>query len=290
MIMKLAHGNILNRKYADGVSIKNILVDTAPLVVLGFGKNWGNFEDFEPINRVDGRKDYQFIFIESGFMDFVINNQKFTYGKNTLVLFRPGEPQIYNLTEGTETKSYFIHFSGSEAEKLLDYYGITEQIITFSKPFAWFNTIFNEMESQINNPFKEDVCNNLLATLLGIIGGVLCSEHPNSPSSFQTLTHMMRANCTKNYPISKYADFLGYSEIYFIEFFKQKLGKTPHQYIIHHRLKIAKQLLLTTKDSVKSIAVQVGYPNSRYFSRVFYKKFRLTPSEFRAQNASVSKE
>ena len=281
---------MLNQKYAVGTSLKNISVDTAPLVVLSFGKIVGTPADFEPVKRVDGRKDYQFIFIEKGCKDFVIKNQKFTYGENTLVLFRPGEPQIYNITEGFETTYYFIHFSGSEAEKLLEYYGITKQIITFSKPFAWFNTIFNEMDANHKNFFREDICNNLLTSLLGIIGGTLRSEYPLSSGRLATLTHMMRVNCTKNYPISKYADILGYSEVYFIEFFKQKLGKTPHQYIIDHRLQIAKQLLLTTKDSVKSIAVQVGYPNSRYFSRVFYKKFRLTPSEFRAQSESSPDE
>lgn len=288
--MKMRYGKILNSEYAIGTTLKDISVDTAPLVVLAFGKNIGTLEDFKPVNRVNGRKDYQMIFIAEGQTDFIINNQKFTYGANTLVLFRPGEPQIYSATENSEFNYYFIHFSGSKAEEYLNYYGITEQVITFSKPFTWFERLFNEMDINHKNSFCEDVCNSILMTLLGIIGGTLRSELPLNSGKFATLTHMMRTNCTKNYPISKYADFLGYSEMYFIEIFKKYLHKTPHQYIIDHRLQIAKQLLLTTKDSVKSIAVQVGYPNPRYFSRVFSQKFKLTPSEFRAKNGALPTE
>ena len=281
IFLRLSYGKILNPKYAVGTSLKDICLNTAPLVVLGFGKNTGTTNDFPLVNRVNGRKDYQLLFIAEGQMDFIINNQKFTYGANTLILFRPGEPQIYNISEGSEATSYYIHFSGSKVEEYLKYYGINEQVIAFSKPFTWFERIFNEMDLNHKSPFREDICNSILMTLLGIIGGTLRSEQPLASGKFATLTHIMRQNCTKNYPIAKYADFLGYSEMHFIAFFKSHLGKTPHKYIVDHRMQVAKRLLLTTNDSIKSIAVQVGYPNSRYFSRVFAKYFKKTPSEFR---------
>lgn len=288
-VLVLRYGKILNRSYYEGTSLKDIEVTTAPMVVLSYGRNVGTQKDFGPINRVNGRKDYQLLYISSGSMEFTLDNKKVTYGENTLILFRPGEPQIYGISPDVETTSCFIHFSGSEVEKFLERYSINQQVITFAKPFGWFEKIINDMDANSTYTFREDICNNLLAALLAIIGGILKEEQPIE-KGFSRITHMMRANCMYNYPISLYAERFGFSEIYFISFFKQKLGITPHKYIIRQRMQLAKTLLLTTKDSVKSIAVQVGYPNSRYFSRVFYKKFRLTPSEFRAQSESSPDE
>ncbi len=283
--MKMKYGKILNIEYANGTSLKNIAVDTAPLVVLSFGKNIGNAADFELVNRTEGRKDYQLLFIAEGQMIFTFGGRDVTYGPNTMVLFKPGEPQIYRVSpECDNAVRLFIHFSGSEVEKYLARYGIDRQVYSFVKPFSWFEQIFNEMDANHLCVFQEDISNSLLATLLAIIGSTLRMSQPLGDNKFSALTHMMRENCTKNYPISKYAEYLGYSEIHFIAYFKKQLKKTPHQYIVGHRMQIAKQLLLTTNEPVKSIAVQVGYPNSRYFSRVFFKHFRKTPTEFRQRN------
>lgn len=68
---------------------------------------------------------------------------------------------------------------------------------------------------------------------------------------------------------------------YLTRMFRKSTGITLTEYILSERVKIAKELLLTTKLSISAIAAQVGYQNSGHFTRAFKKEVHVSPSEFR---------
>jgi len=61
---------------------------------------------------------------------------------------------------------------------------------------------------------------------------------------------------------------------------RQLTGLTAQQYLKEERLKVAKQLLengsMTT--SVKAVALEIGYKDIKYFSRLFKQRFGELPS------------
>lgn len=63
--------------------------------------------------------------------------------------------------------------------------------------------------------------------------------------------------------------------------FRKYFGMTPFQFLNEHRMEHASQLLLTTSDPVKSIAVSCGFDDASYFIRLFKKIKGITPAEFR---------
>lgn len=63
--------------------------------------------------------------------------------------------------------------------------------------------------------------------------------------------------------------------------FKEKKQMTVMQYLEEIRMKKAEELLKTTSYNVTDIAVQTGYADPNYFTRIFKKKFGITPREFR---------
>jgi YesN/AraC family two-component response regulator len=63
--------------------------------------------------------------------------------------------------------------------------------------------------------------------------------------------------------------------------FRQELGMTPITYLNRCRIHQAKQLLKQTDASVTAIALQVGFSDSGYFSRVFRREAGLSPDAFR---------
>lgn len=65
--------------------------------------------------------------------------------------------------------------------------------------------------------------------------------------------------------------------------FHEGLQSTPVKYLIDYRLNRAKELLLSTDDSVTEIAAEVGIGNVSYFIRIFTKEFGVTPRRFRKQ-------
>lgn len=67
----------------------------------------------------------------------------------------------------------------------------------------------------------------------------------------------------------------------FSYFFHKYTGFRPIDYVINYRMERARELLKVGNFSIRDIAVSVGYDNPLYFSRVFKKKFGVSPSEYR---------
>lgn len=88
-------------------------------------------------------------------------------------------------------------------------------------------------------------------------------------------------NYAKEISLSSISKLAGLTPTYFSSLFKKETGVTLSNYLIRHRLNIAKQQLRNSRLSIQEIALSVGYPDVKYFSRLFKKQMNITPSEFR---------
>ena len=77
------------------------------------------------------------------------------------------------------------------------------------------------------------------------------------------------------------AQHVALSEDYLTACFRQELGVTPIAYLNRYRVHQARQLLTTTDKSVTEIALDVGFSDSGYFSRVFRREVGLSPEAYR---------
>jgi AraC-like DNA-binding protein len=84
-------------------------------------------------------------------------------------------------------------------------------------------------------------------------------------------------------PISRadLAQHVALSEDYLTACFRKELGITPITYINRFRVHQAQQLLLDTDRTVTEIALDVGFSDSGYFSRVFRREVGQSPSDYR---------
>jgi YesN/AraC family two-component response regulator len=71
------------------------------------------------------------------------------------------------------------------------------------------------------------------------------------------------------------------SEDYLTSCFRKELGVTPIAYINRYRVYQAKQLLADPRKSITEIALEVGFSDSGYFSRVFRREVGLSPEAYR---------
>lgn len=91
----------------------------------------------------------------------------------------------------------------------------------------------------------------------------------------------IQKNYSKDISLDQLADMTGLTPSYFSALFKKETGTTLSNYLIRYRLDIAQQQLRNTHLSISEIAASVGYPDVKYFSRIFKKQLNTTPSEFR---------
>ena len=66
--------------------------------------------------------------------------------------------------------------------------------------------------------------------------------------------------------------------------FKKHFDDTPASYIRNKRMKKAADLLRHSSLTISEISFQIGYEDSSYFSRLFYQKFDILPSDYRKAN------
>ncbi len=71
------------------------------------------------------------------------------------------------------------------------------------------------------------------------------------------------------------------SPIYISKMFKEKLGINYIDFLTECRIGKAKKLLADPEKSLKSIALEVGYHEPNYFSKVFRKMNDISPTEYR---------
>ncbi|HEY9075712.1 MAG TPA: ATP-binding protein [Anaerolineaceae bacterium] len=105
------------------------------------------------------------------------------------------------------------------------------------------------------------------------------------PRPTSLLTRQAVAFIHKNYsqPISRrdIASAIGVSENYLSQIFRKEMTISPWDYLNRLRIHRAKELLLQTGNSITQIAMQVGFNDSAYFSRVFHKQVGKSPLEYR---------
>lgn len=79
------------------------------------------------------------------------------------------------------------------------------------------------------------------------------------------------------------AERAGMSVERFIRAFREHVGQTPAAYVLSTRLRLAGEALALTDKTIEQIAVEFGFPNRHYFSRMFARQVGCGPGEFRAR-------
>lgn len=242
----------------------------------------------------EGRNDYQLLYIAHGKGHFYFKNtgEETIVSKGNMILFRPGEPQVYYYYAADKTEVYWVHFTGSEVEKYLAHYELPLNENVFftgvSPDYPW---IFNQMirELQLQRVNYEEMLRILLRHILLAINRFV--KEGNQPKSemvneIERAAHYFEENYNKDISVAQYATKHLMTVNRFIVQFKNIMKMTPMQYIMSLRITAAKGYFDSTNKNVTEVASAVGYDNPLYFSRVFRKYTGYSPSEYRKMKSS----
>lgn len=240
--------------------------------------------------RLEGREDYQIIYVAGGCGHFLIDGKYQTLPQGRVVLYRPGEVQDYYVTAEEKAEYYWCHFTGSEVESLLDSCGIPRNQQVFEggadMDYSWlFFSMLREMQMQ--QPRYNDILMMDISHILLLIARPTAAkiQHDNRmlgeiDGAVRTFNHNYRFDIS----IKDYAEQHLMSPFWFSKKFKEATGSSPRQYIIMLRIADAKNLLDSTDYTVTEIADMVGYDQAQYFHRLFRRYTGMTPQEYRKRN------
>lgn len=118
---------------------------------------------------------------------------------------------------------------------------------------------------------------NLIATFISLLQP---SDEKNE------IVRKIEYNIIQNYPdcsysLGDYLNSLPFSYDYLIKLFKKELGVTPHKYLTDVRLRAAANCLTSSHgNNISEVARLCGFKEPLYFSRLFKKKYGVSPSYY----------
>lgn len=243
--------------------------------------NFGYYKDINTsinVRRQEGRSDYQIIYIERGRGSFWINGELRTIEGGNIVVYRPGEEQLYTFEAHAGAAYYWIHFTGAGAAGLLERLKLNGSVFETGEFFG-FRERFEKMMSACRP--EDFITEDLLAGCMISILAETAKKLHNEDMSMVRVIETMHNDTADGRCNSDYAKMYGVSEYHFIRKFKSYTGMSPHQYKTKLLMGKACDLLLKTNMNIAEIAETLGYEDSLYFSRVFKKQMGVSPRRFK---------
>lgn len=112
----------------------------------------------------------------------------------------------------------------------------------------------------------------------------LLSAHADVDNAVMMALAYIRHNfCDPALDLRAICDYASCSPAYLCPRFKQAAGATINRYINAMRMEKAQNLLLTTNDSLSTIAQKTGCGSDKYLCKLFKKALGVTPGEYRRQ-------
>ena len=125
---------------------------------------------------------------------------------------------------------------------------------------------------------KAEIFQNWLQQISGFLNADKITKNNYLTSQ---LIEYIRANYEKPLSLYSIADEFNRSTPYISRLIKQTTGKNFTDLLTDLRIQKAKELLKTSSYHVNEISHMVGYPNFRYFSRIFKQQTGMTPNDYR---------
>lgn len=236
--------------------------------------------------REHGRVDYHILYIAEGICHLTVKNKTKKVPCGNIILFRPNEPQDYAFYAEDKAVSYYLHFTGVGCEHILKQLKIHNSRITYIGKNRHFEEVFDKLirEHTLKPHAYEWYCSALLTELFSIISRHAWLKKNNIGSRSEQI---VEDACRKIYEnpgtvsVSQLAAEAYLSIGHFSDIFKKITKTPPQQYINSVKLQKAKDMLINTDFPIGKIAVDSGFNDQNYFSRIFKKTTGMSPKEFR---------
>jgi AraC-like DNA-binding protein len=205
----------------------------------------------------------------------------------TAFLLHPQVRHRYRPLEDTGWEEFWVGFKGHYAEYLM-----RQDCFDSQKPLLriGFHAELLSVFAQLVHTLKQEnvayqqIAASQVIQLLGLVyASALMKELHRSRE--EQVVHQAGYEMQQDWdaPINfeVLAQRFNVSYAWFRKAFKDVMGMPPGQYHLNLKLAKASQLLRETALPISEIAFACGFESTFYFSRIFKKKLRITPSDYR---------
>ncbi|MBS1564593.1 MAG: helix-turn-helix domain-containing protein [Bacteroidetes bacterium] len=205
----------------------------------------------------------------------------------TCFLLFPGVWHRYKPDPRQGWEEYWVGFRGYYPEQLMK-----QPFFDRKNPFvntglheelqSLFHRLINEVKS--SSAGYHQIISGITLQILGLLNSISLQddhERDGSDSFIARVRFRMRESIDEPVEMEELLREIPMSYSKFRQLFKQKTGRSPHQYYLDLRLDKARELLRSTTLTIDAIAWATGFDSIHYFSALFKKKTGMSPSDYR---------
>jgi AraC-like DNA-binding protein len=235
-----------------------------------------------------------------------------------LIILRQGEVDHFiDFRKEHVVAPVVIYIAGGKIHRIYPDENLRGWVIRYQTDFIPDNRFhfYSSFLDTINYTLSADVCLDRVDSLCELMFGEYTTQPENNP----TIRHLLKAVLSKlegerdrlfkidpgngNIQLIAFHNFLkiledNYKRPEDVQFYADKMntsvrnlnlitnaifGKSVSEIIETRKLIEARQMLLSSPQSISEIGFELGYNEKSYFSRVFRKKTGLTPTDFRKE-------
>jgi len=235
--------------------------------------------------RKNGRQDWHILLVSKGTCLTLHNEKLHTMSAGDMVIYAPYEEQMYSYT--SDGSSLWCHFTGTIIEELFMSTNIKSGVYSVGNNKAIFDS-FSNLIRIFHLPGRENFANSsFLELIYNISDGIKNHHQSKGTDALLSVLSYINENYSKNITIEDLAKKAGYSKSRFSHIFSEVTGTTPIKYQNDIRLKTSCEMLSSTQYPISEIAIKCGFSDPLYYSRVFKKKYGVSPTDYRKSALNI---
>lgn len=245
----------------------------------------------DPLGHI-GEKDLFFWVIE-GECFLKIDNQNYIVHPGQLAYLPKGKMRTYTHVSERFTM-YEMSFSAeADGTSLMELLGLTENDFVVNIPDK------KEMSALFEGSYRKELVRNSIydltwcANITNVIK-IYAHEHSRQSSGkskvFRPVLEYMTLNLGRHIKIDELAAIMFMQPTYFIKKFSEAFGISPLSYFNRMKIYQAMSLLVGTELPIDEISGKVGFADPSYFTRMFKKHCRVTPTMYRNEFKQTIKQ
>lgn len=237
--------------------------------------------------------EHDLLYIYSGEQPVAQDDESFTLQTGDIILLRAGSHHWGTAPCSVNMRSLFIHFNvlpGDRGEKFLTREELEAQSNDIILPTVIHCGQDNASTKLINEiinlywshrPNKERRLTLLLNLLLDELATIALADDSRQEEWTVAVISMFRKHPERMYSLEEIAESVNMNVRTLSSRFREITGESVHQYQLNMKLEAAYKALRGGDRTIKDVSMSFGFTDAYYFSRLFKKKFGLSPKQIK---------
>ena len=244
---------------------------------------------------------YELIVVGQGPYKTRLNGTAITLDAPQCLLVKPGD--LHEVDCETGQRHFVLQFDlGGGSLKQGDHYRIftdeldpamqvftapTEEIEPLLKAISAESKSDHRFSSEIQDCLVEHICWILLNHIPENRLAPAFRKISDDQRFMSRMERFARRNLSSRTTIDELAEFMEVSKSTLSKHCTELFGESPGSYLTRYKVNVARELLDSTRKSIKEISFDLGFKNPYHFSRVFKRITGYPPTEHR-DNTGIS--